>query len=88
MKISVWGTVLVPAGLLMPLPSAAGQAAPASPQARSGDVSLCDLVEEALLATVPRPTPAVEYQEQEEQRAKIEQIKRKVQRLRDEGRCP
>jgi hypothetical protein len=51
-------------------------------------VTLCDLVEQALLATTPKPTPAVEWQEREQRRAKIEHIRRQVQQLRDEGRCP
>jgi hypothetical protein len=50
--------------------------------------SLCDLVEQALLATMPKPSPAVEFSEREERRAAIERVRRQVQRLRDEGRCP
>ncbi|MDX1540656.1 MAG: hypothetical protein R3349_04565 [Geminicoccaceae bacterium] len=79
--------LIVGLGMLLPLPSAGHEPEAGRTEARAGDVSLCDLIEEALLADLPKPTPAVEFQEREERRAKIEDVKRKVQRLREQGRC-
>jgi hypothetical protein len=90
---SMWSRVLIPDAAALALlisctpPDQLRSEDGATDENRSR-ISLCDLVEEALLATAPKPTPALELQEREEHRANIDRIKRQVQQLRDEGRCP
>ena len=83
------GSRAITAGLVLFLTSgAAGDSLPdAKPAAQPPPFTLCDLVEEALLASAPKPGPHVDSDERRQRRARIERIRERVQQLRDADRC-